>query len=35
MSTVLMVLATTFIVCGLLVTVMCLEQTLSDNPCDL
>ncbi len=35
MSTLLMVIACTFIVCGLLVAVMCLEQTLSDNSGDL
>lgn len=35
MSTLLMVIACTLIVCGLLVAVICLEQTLSSTPGDL
>lgn len=35
MSTLLMVIACTFIVCGLVVAVLCLEQTLSDNAGDV
>lgn len=34
MSTWLMVIASTFIVCGLLAAVMCLEQTLTDQSSD-
>jgi len=34
MVTVMMVIASTFIVCGLMVVVMCLERTLSDQPSD-
>ena len=35
MSTLLMVISSTLIVCGLLVAVMCVEATLADNPNDL
>jgi hypothetical protein len=35
MSTLLMVIASAFIVCGLLVAVVCLQATLSDTPNDL
>ena len=35
MVTVLMVIASTLIVCGLMVAVMSMEQTLGDNPNDL
>lgn len=35
MFTLLMLIACAFIVCGVMMAVMCMEQTLTDNPGDL